>query len=180
MSAMPSHDEESTDGLDVNEFDLASSPHSPPQQQKKSDPQQHTKQILDPDFSESDEEDTAGIHFQSSHFNGDSSDEEEKAFTQGLTFSEVSQLPQNQSSVKETSQLAQTGFGGMLTSSVMHAVSKTIPTLGVMSQSLLSAVVTSGTKEQELKKEAVCQRYERMYSDDSEDDFELVSKDDLS
>lgn len=180
MSAIPSHDEGSTDGLDVNEFDLASSPHSPPQQQKKSDSQQHTKQILDPDFSESDEEDTAGIHFQSSHFNGDSSDEEEKAFTQGLTFSEVSQLPQNQSSVKETSQLAQTGFGGMLTSSVMHAVSKTIPSLGVMGQSLLSTVVTSGTKEQELKKEAVCRRYERTYSDDSEDDFELVSKDDLS
>jgi len=62
----------------------------------------------------------------------------------------------------------------------MHAVSKTIPTLGVMGQSLLSTVVTSGTKEQELKKQAVCQQYERMYSDDSEDDFELVSKDDLS
>lgn len=174
---MPSHDEGSTDGLDVNEFDLAS---SPPQQQKKSDPAQHTKQTLDPDFSESDEEDTAGIHFQSSHFNGDSSDEEEKAFTQGLTFSEVSHLPRNQSSVKETSELAQTGFGGMLASSVMHAVSKTIPTLGVMSQSLLSTVVTSGTKEQELKKQAVCQQYERLYSDDSEDDFEFVSKDDLS
>lgn len=180
MSVMPSHDEGSTDGLDVSEFDLAASPHSPPHQQKKSDTLQQPKQALDPDFSESDEEDTAGIRFESSHFNGDSSDEEEKAFTQGLTFSEVTQLPQNQSSVKDTSQLAPTGFGGMLTSSVMHAVSKTIPTLGVMGQSLLSTVVSSGTKQQELKKQAVCQRHERMYSDDSEDDFEMVSQDDLS
>lgn len=177
---MPSHDEGSTDGLDVSEFDLAASPHSPPQQQKKSDTPQHSKQTLDPDFSDSDEEDTAGIHFQSSHFNGDSSDEEEKPFTQGLTFSEVSHLPQTQSSVKETSHLAQTGFGGMLTSSVMHAVSKTIPTLGAMGQSLLSTVVNSETQQQEPKKQAVCQQYERMYSDDSEDDFEMVSKDDLS
>jgi hypothetical protein len=177
---MPSHDDGSTDGLDVSEFDLAASPHSPPQQQKKSDTVQCTKQTLDPDFSDSDEEDTAGIHFQSSHFNGDSSDEEEKAFTQGLTFSEVGQLPQNPSSLKETSELAPTGFGEMLTSSVMHAVSKTIPNLGVMGQSLLSTVVTSGLKQQDSKKQAASQRYEHTYSDDSEDDFEMVSQDDLS
>ncbi|XP_021917955.1 reticulophagy regulator 2-like, partial [Zootermopsis nevadensis] len=102
VSAMPSHDEGSTDGLDVSEFDLATVAHSSPVQQlKESDTPQRTKRAVDPDFSDSDEEDIAGIHFQSSHFNGESSDEEEKAFTQGLTFSEVGQSRQNPSSVRK-------------------------------------------------------------------------------
>jgi hypothetical protein len=178
---MPSHDEGSTDGLDVSEFDLATSAQSPPQQQKKYDNPQYIKQTLDPDFSDSDEEDIAGIHFQSSHFNGDSSDEEEeKAFTQGLTFSEVSQLAQNPSSLRKTSESAPGGIGEILSSSVMHIVSKNISNLGSMGQSLLSTVISSGTEQQEPKKQAVWQQDERASSDDSEEDFEMISRDDLS
>lgn len=177
---MPSHDEGSTDGLDVSEFDLATLAHSSPLQQlKESDTPQHTKRAMDPDYSDSDEEDIGGIHFQSSHFNGDSSDEEEKAFAQGLTFSEVSQSVQNPSSVRKTSDSAPVGTGVTLTSSVMHIVSKNISNLGAMGQSLLSTVISSGTKQQELNKRAARRRDERASSDDSED-FEMISQDDLS
>lgn len=177
---MPSHDEGSTDGLDVSEFDLATVAQlSPLQQLKESDTAQHTKRALDPDFSDSDEEDIAGIHFQSSHFNGESSDEEEKAFTQGLTFSEVSQSAQNPSSVMKTSESTPAGTGETITSSVMHLVSKNISNLGAMGQSLLSTVISSGTKQQESKKRAAQRQDERVSSDDSED-FEMISQDDLS
>ena len=158
---MPSHDEGSTDGLDVSEFDLAASAQSPSQ---KPDPQ-YNKQALDPDLSDTDDEDLAGIHFQSSHFNGDSSDEDEKAFTQGLTFSEV-----GQSSKTKALASAPQGIGEMLTASVMQAVSKNISNLGAMGQSLLSTVISTGTKKPE----------ERTSSEDSEEDFEMISQDDLS
>jgi hypothetical protein len=150
---------------------------SPLQQLKESDTSQHTKRALDPDFSDSDEEDIAGIHFQSSHFNGESSDEEEKAFTQGLTFSEVRQSAQNPPTVRKTIEPASAGTGETVTS-VMHLVSKNISNLGAMGQSLLSTVISTGTK-QELKKQATRRRDERASSDDSED-FEMISQDDLS
>lgn len=176
---MPSHDEGSTDGLDVSEFDLATVAHSSPVQQlKESDTPQRTKRAVDPDFSDSDEEDIAGIHFQSSHFNGESSDEEEKAFTQGLTFSEVGQSRQNPSSVRKISESAPAGSGETLTSSVMHIVTKNISNLGAMGQTLLSTVISSGTKQQESRGRAGRQD-ERVSSDDSED-FEMISQDDLS
>jgi hypothetical protein len=178
---MPSHDEGSTDDLDVSEFDLATSAQSPPPQpQKIYESPQHIKRTLDPDFSESDEEDIAGIHFQSSHFNGDSSDEEDKAFTQGLTFSDVSHSSQNPSSVRKASVSAPADIGEMLTSSVMHVVSKNISNLGAMGQSLLSAVIGSEAKQGERRKQAVQQQDERTSSDDSEEEFEMVSQDDLS
>ena len=158
---MPSHDEGSTDGLDVSEFDLAAS--AQPSQKSES---QYTKRALDPDLSDTDDEDIAGIHFQSSHFNGDSSEEDEKAFTQGLTFSEVGQ---STSKTKEPAPPPQ-GIGEMLTTSVMQAVSKNISNLGAMGQSLLSTVISSGTKKKE----------ERTSSEDSEEDFEMISQDDLS
>ncbi|KAJ9575732.1 hypothetical protein L9F63_007378 [Diploptera punctata] len=162
VGVMPSHDEGSTDGLDVSEFDLATSAQSPTQ---KSEPQ-YSKKALDPDISDTDDEDIAGIHFQSSHFNGDSSDEDEKAFTQGLTFSEVGQ---SSSKTKEPVASPQ-GIGEMLTASVVQAVSKNISNLGAMGHSLLSTVISSGTKKQE----------ERTSSEDSEEDFEMISQDELS
>ncbi|XP_069683525.1 reticulophagy regulator 3-like [Periplaneta americana] len=185
VSVMPSHDEGSTDGLDVSEFDLASSTPStsaPSQQQKKSESQQHSVHSrLDPDLSDTDDEDIAGINFQSSHFNGDSSDEDEKAFTQGLTFSEVGQSTQSPASVaKAREHPAPSGIGEMLTSSVMYAVSKNISSLGAMGQSLLSTVISSGTKQPEPKKQALRRRDERSSSDESEEDFEMISQDDLS
>lgn len=181
VSVMPSHDEGSTDGLDVSEFDLATSAQSPiPQPQKRCESPQHIKQTLGPDSSESDEEDIAGIHFQSSHFNGDSSDEEDKAFTQGLTFSDISHSSQNPSSVRKTSESAPADIGEMLTSSVMHVVSKNISNLGAMGQSLLSTVIGSGANQREQRKPAVQQKDEQTSSDDSEEDFEMVSQDDLS
>lgn len=162
VSVMPSHDEGSTDGLDVSEFDLAASAQSPPQKSES----QYTKRTLDPDLSDTDDEDIAGIHFQSSHFNGDSSEDDEKAFTQGLTFSEVGQT----SAKTKESEAAPQGIGEMLTASVMQAVSKNISNLGAMGQSLLSTVISSGTKKQE----------ERTSSEDSEEDFEMISQDELS
>ncbi|PNF14416.1 hypothetical protein B7P43_G01722 [Cryptotermes secundus] len=181
VSVMPSHDEGSTDGLDVSEFDLATSAQPPlPQPPKICESPQHIKQTLGPDFSESDEEDIAGIHFQSSHFNGDSSDEEDKAFTQGLMFSDISHSSQNPSSVRKTSESAPADVGEMLTSSVMHVVSKNISNLGAMGQSLLSTVIGSGAKQRERRKLEVQQLNEQTSSDDSEEDFEMVSQDDLS
>jgi hypothetical protein len=171
---MPSHDEESTDGLDVSEFDLATSAQSP---QKMYENPQHIKCHFDPEFSESDEEDIAGIHFQSSHFNGDSSEEEEKAFTQGLKFSDVSKSSKNP---RKTSESASADIGKMLTSSVMHVVSKNVSSLGAMGQSLLSTVIGSGTKQEKQRQRAVHQQDEQTSSDDSEEDFEMISQDDLS
>ncbi|PSN34507.1 hypothetical protein C0J52_13397 [Blattella germanica] len=169
VSMMPSHDEGSTDGLDVSEFDLAASAQSPepPQSLPKTEKKPDTRRALDPDFSDTDDEDVAGIHFQSSHFNGDSSDEDEQAFTQGLTFSEVGQQHPPPKTKKDS---APQGIGEMLTSSVMQAVSKNISSLGAMGQTLFSTVTRSGTPKKE----------ERMSSEDSEEDFEMVSRDDLS
>jgi hypothetical protein len=169
---MPSHDEGSTDGLDVSEFELTTAQSQP---QKMYGSPQHIKHHFDPDVSESDEEDIAGIHFQSSHFNGDSSDEEEEGFAQGLKFSGVSPSSQNPLSVRKTSEAAPADMGEIVTSSVMNAVSKNISNLGAMGQSLLSTVISSATKQREQRKQV-----EQSSSDDSEEDFEMISQDDLS
>jgi hypothetical protein len=172
VSAMLSHDDGSTDGFDVSEFDLSTAQSQP---WKMYEGRQHIKHNFDPEVSESDDESIEGIHFQSSHFNGDSSDEELEAFTQGLMFSGVSHSSQNPFSVRKTSESAPADVGEMLTSSVMNAVSRNISNLGAMGQSLLSTVISSATKQKEQLKQV-----EQASSDDSEEDFEMISQDDLS
>jgi hypothetical protein len=49
-----------------------------------------------------------------------------------------------------------------------------------MGQSLLSTVIGSETKQKAQREPAVQQRDERTSSDDSEEDFEMISQDDLS
>lgn len=151
MIVMPSHDDGSTDGLDVSDFDIS----APPSQYGNHNLDEKQGQVLDE--SDTDEEVVGEINFQSSHFNGDSSEEEEKLFAQGLSFPEPSE---------------QVSAG--LASTVVQAVAKNITSLGVMGQSLLANVISTGAAPQSNRREP------SPTTSEESDDFEMITQDDLS
>nr|CAD7196088.1 unnamed protein product [Timema douglasi] len=173
VGMMPSHD--SIDGLDVSEFEISAPTSLLPDTGR-------LERQLDPDASDTDDEDIAGIQFQSSHFNGDSSEEEEKAFTQGLTFTDNQQNVDNQAAgkAKIDTVAGSTSLGEMLKSTVVQAVTKNITDLGVMGQSLFSTVMNSGVSRATTPAKKSTNVEDILSSDDDSDDFEIISQDDLS
>ncbi|XP_063232680.1 reticulophagy regulator 3-like [Bacillus rossius redtenbacheri] len=157
VNAMPSHDDGSVDGLDESEFDL---PAPGPAETLG-----RAERRLDPEASDSDEDDVAEIQFQSSHFNGDSSEEEEEKLARGLSFSDE----------RPRQEAPRQSLGGMLASTVVGAVSKNMSSLGLMGQSLLSTVV-GGLSTGRAQTPG---RDEEVSSGDS-DDFEMISEEDYS
>lgn len=151
MIVMPSHDEGSMDGLDVSDFDLS----APPSQHGSNNTDEKLERVSND--SDTEEEVVGEINFQSSHFNGDSSEEDEKLFTQGLSFPE----PSDQASPG-------------LASTVVQAVAKNISSLGIMGQSLLANVISANTVPQTIRRES------SPTNSEESDDFEMISQDDVS
>lgn len=90
------------------------------------------------------------INFDSTHFNGDSSSEEEKLFGKGLAFGEL------KDTVAPTAKMTESKLGGMLSN------------LAIMGSSLLTSALTS-TVKQPIEKE----------NSSSDSEFEIINKDDV-
>lgn len=91
------------------------------------------------------------LAFESTHFNGNSSSEEEKLLSKGLNFTDVTDK------VGTIASTSQGHIGGMLTN------------LATMSTTLLSAAIQSAVKSSPVEKD----------NSSSESEFEMVSSDDV-
>ncbi|XP_049777387.1 reticulophagy regulator 3-like [Schistocerca cancellata] len=183
MNAMPSHEEGSTDGLDISDFDLS----APPSQHGTNDGDLRTKQELEIEHSDTDEDDIGEIHFQSSHFNGDSSEEEEKDFVQGLSFDAAEA---DKTAGHPSKATVSGGLSDILTSTAVQAVARNIADITAMGQSLISTVIGTGaasvqeasaqTPRQQSNVSSVKPSDQCSSSSSDSDDFEMISQDDLS
>lgn len=182
MNVMPSHEEGSTDGLDISDFDLS----APPSQHGNNGDNLRTKQeqALEIEHSDTDDDDIGEIHFQSSHFNGDSSEEEEKDFVQGLSFdapeTDKTSGPPSKANVSG-------GLSDILASTAVQAVARNIADITAMGQSLISTVIGSGAVPEasvhnrpQANVSSVKPSDQCSSSSSDSDDFEMISQDDLS
>ncbi|KAK7864537.1 hypothetical protein R5R35_007312 [Gryllus longicercus] len=201
------HDDGSTDGLDMSEFDLSAPPslggsttnshtnnsnHHLPAQAAIPRGGLRRRHDLTVDDSDSDDEVGDGIHFQSHHFNQDSSEEEEQAFVQGLVFSEPVSSTASGTTTNSTQAAPSTSLGEMLTSSAANIVSKNICNLAALHSSVISSVINAAVVKvsaQQMPQQEQVAKGQKGTRDTNRDDssssggeseFEMISHNDLT
>lgn len=103
------------------------------------------------EFSSDSDSDHRDIKFDSTHFNGDSSSEEEKLLGQGLKFVDLTEK------ITPNTSKSESNFSGMLSN------------LATMSSSLLTVALKSAAKSTPVEKE----------NSSSDSEFEIINSDDV-